>query len=335
MDMMKRLAMSPRRIARGLVVATGFTWAVPSQASAPDTISPPEGLNLGSTSFYDGFGRESEGWSIVEYGRYESLNSINGPGGTPNPTFKGAHIVVAVALTQAIYTTAWEPFGGHFAFSAALPVIDFAKSQFAHDSPVSLNNNGTGIGDLVWGPIFQSRVYTDGAQPVFVWRAQFIISSPTGAVNASRSINQGAGYWQINPYVTFTYFPLAGFELSNRFNYQYNLIGTEFSNPPPIPHLVYRNGQGGQILYDNFAGSYSVLRALSVGLDGYMLDELTPDRTNGQTVSKSLKSEVYLGPGVHITLSDADWLNLNTYFKLVSNNAVSGPQFNVQFIHRL
>ena len=317
-----------------LMIAAGCATACFAGASMPDTISPPKGLNLGSTSFYDGFGRESEGWSLIEYDRYETLNSINGVAGSPNPDFKGTRIDVAVALTQLIYTSDWEPLGGHFAFSAALPIIDFARSSFSRNSPVALNNNGTGIGDLIWGPIFQSKVYMDGSRPMFVWRAQLIISSPTGNLNSARSINQGVGYWAINPYIAFTFLPLPDVEFSNRFNYQFNCEGSDFSNPPPIPHLVYRNGQGGQIIYDNFAASFAIAPEASLGMDGYILDQLTPDRTNGVNISKSLETEVYTGPGAHFAITDSDWLNVNSYFKLVSNNAVSGPQYNLQFIHR-
>jgi hypothetical protein len=308
--------------------------SVPTADAPPNTIAPPKGLNLGSTSFFDGFGRQSEGWTLIEYDRFEDLNQIAGPTGAPNPRFKDTKIVVAVALTQLIYTTDWRPFGGHIAFSAALPVVDLMRSSFASDSPVKLANNGIGVGDLVWGPIYQSKVYTRGGRPSLVWRAQLIISSPTGALNKSKDINQGVAYWAINPYVTFSYFPTSKIELSNRLNYQYNFVGTRFSNPPPVPRLVYRNGQAGQLLYDNFAASYALSSQVNLGLDGYLMDQLTPNRTNGQVVPKSRENELYIGPGARLKLNDANSLNLNSYFKVIANNAVSGPQFNIQFTHR-
>lgn len=322
-------------LAAGPLVAAmcvSAAWAAPPP---PQTIAPPKGLNLGSTSFFDGFGRESPGWTIIEYDRDEDLNSINGPGGAPNPYFRGTRIDVAVALTQVIYTTAWQPPDGHFAFSAALPVVDFMRSSFSPSSPVKLANNGLGVGDLVWGPIYQSKVWTKNGHPHFVWRAQLIISTPTGTVERSKDINQGAGYWAINPYVTFTYFPTDKLEFSNRFNYQYNFMGTRFSNPPPIPGMNYQNGQAGQIIYDNFAASYSVAKNLDLGVDGYALQQLTRDRTNGVAVPHSLEEEVYVGPGLHVRFDDANSVNLNSYLKVVSKGAVSGLQLNMQFIHRL
>jgi hypothetical protein len=314
-----------------VISATAMT---DSMAGLPDTIAPPKGLNLGSTSFYDGFGRQTEGFTLLDYNRFETASAINGPTGKPDAFFKGTKLDIYVALVQIGYTTDWQPFGGHFAFSAALPLVDFMQTKFAPASPVKLSNNGTNIGDLVWGPIWQSKIYTDGDRPVFAWRTQLIITSPTGPVNPAKSINQGNGYWTINPYVSFTALPLAGLEFSNRFNYQYNFEGNEFSNPPPIPHVVYKNGQGGQIVYDNFDASYAVTHYLGLGINGYALDQLTPDKTNRQTVSKSLESELYLGPGAHVTISETDCVNVNGYFKVIANNASSGTQLNVQYIHR-
>jgi hypothetical protein len=303
-------------------------------AGPPNTLSPPKGLNLGSTSFFDGLGRQSQGWTFVEYGRFEDLSRINGPTGAPNPHFKEPRIAVGVALTQLIYTTDWRPFGGHVAISAALPVVDFVRSDFAADSPVKLTNNGTGIGDLVWGPIFQSKVYMKGGRPRFVWRAQLIVSSPTGTVNRFKDQNQGTGYWAIDPYLAFSYFPTAKLEVSNRLNYQYDFTGHTFSNPPPIPGFVYASGRAGQLLYDNFAASYAVAPRLNLGIAGYALDQLTPNRTNGIAIAGSREKELYIGPGAHLKIDDTNSLNLNLYLKVISRDAVSGTKVSSQFIHR-
>ncbi len=336
---MSLIAAPPVRLTRiwSVVLAVSLLALGPrSEAAdpAPNTISPPKGLDLGSTSFFDGLGREQQGWTLIEYDRFEDLNAVAGRNGAPSPDFKAARIVVGVALTQLIYTTAWRPLDGHFAISAALPVVDFMRSSFAPDSPVKLANNGVGIGDLVWGPIYQSRLYMKSGRPRFVWRAQLIISSPTGAVVRSKDINQGAGFWAVNPYVALSYFPSAKVELSNRLNYQFNFASSAFSNPPPIPGLIYRNGQAGQLLYDNFAASYAVGAGVNLGVAGYVLDQLTPNHTNGASVPFSRENELYLGPGGRVRIGDSDSLNLNLYLKVFANNAVSGPKLNLQLVHR-
>jgi len=303
-------------------------------AEMPDTISVPKGGNYGSTSFFDGFGRTQEGFTLLEYGRYENLNSINDAAGNPNPLFDGTHISVYVSLTQLSYTSDWHPFGGDaVGFSAAIPLID-VSSSFADNSPVKLSNNGFGIGDLVWGPIYQSKLYMRDGAAYFAWRAQLIILSPTGNLDQAHSINQGSGYWAVNPYVTFTYLPVAKVEISNRFNYQYNLQGSRFSSPPPIPGVQYISGQAGQMVYDNFDASFALLPDRFLGLNGYVVEQLNPDKTNGQTVANSLVRALYLGPGGRIVFPNKDSLNLNFYLKLISKNDTSGTKVSFQYIHR-
>jgi hypothetical protein len=318
----------------GILLGTRAAAQAPAIVTLPDTIAPPKALNLGSTSYFDGFGRTTEGWTWLQYGRFEAIDRITDATGGNAPYFKGTSIPVFSALTQICYTSAWQPFGGDaVGFSVAAPLVSL-NSHFAADSPVKLNNNGFGIGDAVWGPTYQSKVYTQDGRPVFSWRFQLIIMSPTGDFNKHDSINQGAGYWGINPYIAATVLPRDTVELSTRFNYQYNLRSALMANPPPIPGVIYRNGQAGQIIYDNFDASLKVAEKLHLGVNGYFLDELTPDRTNGQIVPHALESEVYVGPGGRYVFDKDNALNVNFYLPVESHNGSPGPQVNFQYVHR-
>jgi len=323
------------RLARWLTAA--LLAAAPLQAQAaslPNTVSPPKGINLGSTSFFDGFGRTTEGWTWLQYGRYEDLTRITNAQGHSNPLFKGTDIQAFVTQTQISYTSNWHPFGGDgVGVSALLPIADFS-SHFDQNSPVKLTNNGFGVGDLNIGPFYQSKYYMEEGRPVFAWRTQLSVIAPTGSVNEHYNINQGSGFWAINPFVAVTWVPLPRIEFSTRINYQYNFQTTTIQNPPPIPRLVYLNGQAGQIVYGNFDMSYAVLQNAYIGVNGYALGQLTPNLTNGQTVSRSRETEVSVGPGGRYVFNESNALNLNLYLPVVSRNATSGTQLNAQFIHR-
>jgi hypothetical protein len=302
--------------------------------SMPDTIAPPKALNLGSTSFFDGFGRTDEGFTLLQYGRYEYLDSITDSTGHSSPYFQGTRIRVFSELTQFVYASPWHPLGGDaVGFSAAVPLIDF-NSRFAGSSPVKLNNNGFGIGDLVWGPSYQSRVYRQAGRPVLSFRLQVLILSPTGDFNHWRNIDQSAGFWAINPYVAITWLPTKRIELTTRLNYQYNLPGNKFPNPPPYPGLVYRSGQAAQIVYGNVDASYAITDEVRLGANGYFLQSLNLDRTNGEGVPESEVTSVALGPGGRYTFNRSNALNLNLYFPLLSCNGSPGVQVNFQFMHR-
>jgi hypothetical protein len=302
--------------------------------SWPDIVPPPKALNLGSTSFFDGFGRTEQGWSILQYGRYENFSSITDSEGRASPYFKGTSIQVFSELTQIAYTTDWHPFGGDaVGFSASVPLVKLATS-FAADSPVKLSNNGFGIGDLVWGPLYQSRVFKHGGRPVLSFRVQLMILSPTGDFNPWDNINQSAGFWALNPYVAITWLPTPKLEFTTRLNYQYNFATNHFADPPPVPGLSYVSGQAAQIVYGNFDASYQVAERIRLGFNGYFIQSLNDDRTNGHPVPQSEVTGISAGPGGRYTLDKSNALNVNLYLPIESRNGSRGPQFNFQFIHR-
>lgn len=306
-------------------------------ASLPDTVSAPKSINLGSTSFFDGFGRTDEGWTLLQYARYENLTRITDDQGQDNPLFKGTDIQVFVAQTQLSYTSSWHPLGGDgVGISALLPFAAF-RSSFQQDSPVKLNHDEFGQGDLSIGPFYQSPHAPGADGTMLSWRAQLSITAPTGSVDEPServSLNQGSGFWALNPYLAVTWLPTARIDLNARVNYQYNFATTAIQNPPPIPGLVYHNGQAGAIVYGNFAAAYAVTAAVFLGVNGYALTQLDPDKTNGQQVAHSQETELSVGPGARYVVDAADALNLNLYLPVVSRNATSGTQLNLQFVHR-
>lgn len=310
--------------------------ALPAARAAPPptSVAPPKGINLGSTSFYDGFGRTDEGFTWLQYGRIEELDKISGPSGADNPLFKGTHIQALIEQTQISYASNWHPFGGDAVGIAALfPLVDFS-SHFASDSPVKLANNGFGPGDLNIGPFYQSKYYMQDGRPVFAWRTQWSAYVPTGSVDTSKSINQGSGFWAFTPYVAFTWVPIPNFEVSSRINYQYNFQTSTLQSPPPIPGFVYHNGQAGQLLYGNYDASYTVLPNFDLGFNGYALMQLTPNKTNGVDVPHSLETEISLGPGVRYVFNPSNVLHVNLYLPVMDRNATSGTQVTFQYIHR-
>jgi hypothetical protein len=325
---------SPHWGAAALLIASLAILPAAAQTPLPDTVAPPKALNLGTTSFFDGFGRTTEGWTWLQYGRYEDIDRITTYQGHDSPYFQGTHIEVLAALTQFSYTSGWHPFGGDgVGFSAAISLTDL-NASFAATSPLKLASNGIGLGDLVWGPIYQSRTYKQDGRAAFAWRFQLIILSPVGSFNTRDAVNQSAGYWAINPYVSFTYLPTSRLEISSRFNYQYNFPSTKFASPPPIPGLAYVSGQAGAIIYDNFDSSYQISDKIHLGINGYVLDELTPDRTNGRIVPHSRVSEVSVGPGLRYVFDRSSALNVNVYLPVESANGSPGPKLNLQFVHR-
>jgi hypothetical protein len=131
-----------------------------------------------------------------------------------------------------------------------------------------------------------------------------------------------------------TYLPTARLEVSTRLNYQYSFATSNLANPPRVPGIIYTSGQAGQVVYGNIASSYEIAPKIRLGVNGYFLQSLTPDRTNNHFVRGSEVSEFSLGPGGRYTFDPDNALNVNVYFPIVSRNATSGAQFNFQVTHR-
>jgi hypothetical protein len=331
-----------------LAAPLGFASAQ-GQAALPDIVKPPPGINLGSTSFYDGFGRVRPGVTVLQYFRWSDNTELSNGNGQEVPGFVDPSLNIFPALTQAIAISRWHPFGGGAGFSVLVPFVDL-NSSFAPNSPHKLSNNGFGIGDIIAGPSWQSKYFlcnprgkqagdTDAGPrpepaPCLAFRTQFAVQIPTGSFNSARSINEGSGYWAVVPYLAATYLPRPRIEISTRLHYQYNLATSQLSNPPPIPHLVYVSGQAGQLVYGNFTSSYRFTRRLYVGANSYEVYQLSPDRTNGIKVGQARESQAYLGPGGGFDFARADTLNVNLYLKLEAHNTASGPSLQLLYIHR-
>jgi hypothetical protein len=327
-----------------------------AQQSLPDVVKPPPSINLGSTSFYDGFGRLKAGVTLLEYLRYSHNTQIGDADGNENPNFISPRIDSLPLLTQLIVTSKWRPFGGAAGFSVLVPLVD-VRTSFADNSPRRLLVNEFGLGDIVAGPTYQSKFFfRKSASPVpvqspaavkggppapraepgpfFAYRVQFLVQIPSGEFHPSVNINPGSGYWAVVPYLAATYLPWRKVEMSTRLHYQYNLPTTKIGNPPPIPHLVYVNGQAGQLVYGNFAGSYRVTRKLYVGANSFGVYQLSPDKTNGVNVGKARETQFYLGPGGGYDFNKSDTLNVNLYLKVEAHNTANGPAVQMLYIHR-
>jgi len=320
-----------------------------AQAPLPDVVKPPPGINLGSTSFYDGFGRTKPGVTVLQYFRWSDNTEVSDANGDENASFLNPRIESFPALTQLIVATKWHPFGGAAGFSVLVPLVELHTS-FAANSPKGALDNEFGIGDVIAGPTFQSKYFVHAPArnplkaaasagsaepgPYLAYRAQVLVQIPTGNFNPAKSSNVGSGYWAVAPYLAATYMPSRRIEMSTRLHYQYNLPTTRIANPPPIPNLVYVNGQAGQLVYGNITGSYRLSRKLYFGTNGYGVYQLSPDKTNNINVGHARETQLYLGPGGGYDFSRANTLNVNLYLKLEAHNTASGTSLQLLYIHR-
>lgn len=299
-------------------------------SAIPDLVVPPNGINLGSSSFYDGFSTLDPGVTVLQYVRHNDLNTIKDANGHASSAFVDPQINVTTSVTQISIVSPLHLAGGVLGFDVLLPVTRI-DSRFGSGG-TQLRDNGTGIGDLTFGPFIQFKPFMSHGHPVASIRVALDAIAPTGDFNRYRDLNQGSGYWSFNPYLAVTVLPAKGWELSARVQYLYNFKTTKIPNAPEIPGFAFEDGRAGQLIYSNFDVSREIVRGVAIGVNGFAVQQLDNDKINGISLPDTKRSAVYVGPGIHIDRLPKFAVNANVYLPVTTRNYATGPQLNVQFI---
>ena len=296
----------------------------------PDLVTPPNGLNLGSTSFYDGFSTLQPGVTVLEYLQQDHSTSITNAQGKDSANFDHPRIDSTVLLNHLSVATPFKIGGNVLGFDVLLPITRLSSSFGPRG--MQLVDNGTNIGDVTFGPFIQFKPIMGKKGPVASFRFAVDVIAPTGGFDRKRDLNQSSGYWSVNSYLAWTILPAKGWEVSGRTQYLYNTSTSNIANAPTIPGFSFRNGQAGQLFYSNFTVSREVSRGVSFGLNGYGVQQLNNDKINGISLPDTERSALYMGPGLHIDRQPRWILNANVYLPVMTKNYATGPQFNVQII---
>lgn len=312
-----------RRIGLG-IFAIPLVLSLPTAAHASS--DEPAGINLGGSSFMDGFGRTDPGFVYQQYLQIESYSAINDANGRSLPIFQGVEINAVTSLNQFIYVSPFHLFGGALGVDALLPIVDL-NAAFAPTSPEKLTAyRGAALGDLTWGPFLQMPPVTIGGGMVFAERFEFDVISPTGQSNLADNINPSSGFWSLNPFWAMTILPTQNTEFSTRLNYLHN-----FENSDPAGGAA--PFRAGDAVWANFTASYKVLPTLNVGLNGYYFQQIQNDTVSGQTSLRSETTNFSLGPGLMYQPDRHDSFFANAYLPVAERNTTSGFHLVFRWIH--
>jgi hypothetical protein len=329
------------RVAGVVCVALGaLGWPSASFAANQE----PAGINLGYTSFFDGFGRNEEGFTYLAYFQYAMARSIYGDDGKPDMRFTEPKIDSFVMLNQLAYVLPEKLFNdtAHLGIDFIVPVIAFDTS---FKPLIILHDNGIGLGDLTFGPFMQFRPIMSGGRPVFSQRIELDFIVPTGKYDPNKDINQSSNYVSFNPSWAATLLPFPHLEITARLNYLYNFknyrpaLGYLYSLQIP-PAVDY--AQAGQAGWVNFAASYEVVHGLHIGANGYYFYQFNQDlfqmhdgsSNPGQFLNDSGKASFLgIGPGVFWEAAEHDKLFANVYFQTAVRNHTQANVFNLRWIH--
>jgi hypothetical protein len=301
------------------------------------------GINLGATSFFDGFGRPLEGFTYQAYLQYSRSREIADANGDATKAFVNPQLDTLVMLNQLSYYLPHTLFGDRArpAFNFILPIVGFMTS-FDQPGPV-LSDNGVGLGDLVLGPMLQFKPLISEGRPVFSHRFELDLIVPTGKYDPAKNLNQGTNYVSFNPHWAATVLPLPGLEFTTRLHWIYNFTNERPVNPPrgiPMGTTV-ESARAGQSVWANFASSYEVVKGLHLGVNGYYLKQVTLDRFflsdstyyEGKKPAEGKQQVLGIGPGAFWEVTKQDKLFANYYYQMLVEARPKSHALTARWVH--
>jgi hypothetical protein len=283
-------------------------------AAAADIGLPP--VNLGDTSFQDGVA--FPGWLVEETLGYYHAGRFNDHLGDKIP---GTNRLTTVSATTHIaYISNLRMLGGYYGAEVLLPLADVDL-----DTSFGPKDREQGVGDLIVSPFILQ--WTDNrlfGMPYF-HRFVFDVVLPTGKYDSNRAVNIGSNMVSLNPYYAFTILPTERLEVSARLHYLWNS-----ENGEPFVGLGAGSIQPGQAFHANYAASYEIAKGLRLGINGYALQQLTPDKINGQSQANSKERVFGIGPGIQLSDNKMS-LYINSYLETGARNRPEGTKVVIRF----
>jgi hypothetical protein len=230
----------------------------------------------------------------------------------------GIKLKVHSASLAIIKTTDIPLLGGSYGFAAVVPYLDMSNQLRIPTpaGPLPLKGSNGAVGDVTLTPLIVKWTPSPG---LFV-NGRVELQLPTGSYKADRIINTGSNHWTASPALAFTYINAEGFEVSS--NIQLNVHGKN-------KDTNYRSG----IEYQHEFGLGQHVGPWTLGVGGYLYQQLTDDKQNGAKFQDGNRSRVMaLGPAISFFELGSDWplIWAHAYKEFGARNRSQGTQFAVR-----
>jgi hypothetical protein len=279
---------------------------------------PP--VNLGSTSFFDGFGLLGRrDWSYQQYNIYYHSNTFKDAQGNVLPGIINPQLNVFTVTPQGTYQAPENLlFNAKPGISALLPIVFYER---LNPNQLGIKSSGSGFSDFVIAPFLQWDLIWLHERPFFIHRFACYFSFPTGKNRAPEfTVNPGNGFYLISPHWAATIF--FTHKLSSSWRLHYLWCSFDKRNCRKL----------GNTFHMNFDLTYEIENwRLYVGVNGYYLQQLQNNKVNGVVVPDSKERVVGLGPGVMFLPTEDFFLFGNLYFEFDVRNRPKGVRAVFRF----
>jgi hypothetical protein len=210
------------------------------------------------------------------YGQSYSADKVRGNDGqtvTPDG-FK----VRAVAIAPRVVWVGSTDFAGAAVVGVhgILPLVDLKVTAMP-----GLSQSKSGIGDLVFGP-FLAWHHSQNLHTVL----GLDMFAPTGSYKLGDLANIGRNYWAVQPVFGVSYIDPNGFNADAKTMWTYNFKNSD------------SNYKSGQELIVDYALGWGLGGGWTVGVGGYLYQQVNDDKSNGATVANNKGRALAIGPSV-------------------------------------
>ena len=188
------------------------------------------------------------------------------------------------SFTSLFYRPGLEVFGAQYVLGAFVPVMGIEWKSSIGDGVIALGSDEdvSGLGDIAWIPValFWNRGKLHCAF------SQTIVS-PTGDYDVDKPLNVGLNYWSFDSNLAMTYLDLeSGRDVSVSLGYMYNTENDDTD---------YKSGAS---LHVDLAVNQFLSETLAVGVQGFYLDQVSPDSGTGALLGDFKSKAAGIGPAL-------------------------------------
>jgi anthranilate 1,2-dioxygenase (deaminating, decarboxylating) large subunit len=286
-------------------------------------------VNLGFTSFLDGGPPAGPGFYFQQYFQHWSSEVFKNQNGDALLPAFDEDLTAVISISQGIYQSDKKLIlGGMLGLNVMVPIVGLDLDNIPPGVP--LEDNSSGLGDILIGPFIQWDPIMGKNGPIFMHRIEFSMIFPTGKYDSNKELNPGSNFFSFNPYWAGTFFITPQLTASTRIHYLWNAENDD----PNRGFGDVDDTQAGQAIHLNFATAYEVLpKQLRLGINGYYLKQITDTQADGDDVTDRKETVLGVGPGMVYHFSQDDHIFFNIYFETLAENRPEGSRCNFRWVH--
>lgn len=248
-------------------------------------------------------------YGMAYYRNYRASSAKDSHGNTATgPDFK---LDVNALVNRFVWVTPHQVAGGNLAFQAVLPI-----ARVSLDVAPGISQTRTGLGDSTLGVgigwHFSEKLHALGALDLDI---------PTGRYDKNALANVGTNHWAISPKLGFTWMQKDGINWDLRNTLVFNTKNKDTD---------YRSGVE---WYADYTLGWGFGNGLVAGVTGYVYQQLSNDRVNGQSLSGSKGRAAAFGPSVRYMTSNGLMLSAKFEREFNVRNRADGRSFWIRAIY--